>query len=649
MPVCIIVLKERGPLQMSSSNNVDVSYVLKSEKRYNKFKNDLKKEILDDFSKRHDPIQVVLSDKTIPSTKGALLLNMFFMRFFVASRHQISSSEYYTKDSISQGNIENEFNDIQTITLNEKICTDDEFRNISAEILNEMSGFSTIDNVLAGNTIDYEDFLLAMQDPDAKQIFYPEIPKKAQYNEIEKFFKSTGKEIEKYYTEHKEYDFSPFVRSGSGVNLKQCTQTLSFVGLKPNIATGQVIPHVIDDNFLKGLTTIENYFINAEGTRGALCTNHRYTRESGYNNRKLSLLMIDTWQDDDDKDCGTEHFIDYDINSDAKLKLIDGRNYYDLNGNKADYKHLKEISYETDKALIGKHIALRSPVCCISNSDHNRVCATCYGRKLSTANKNFHTGLVSVLEINSVLTQTLLSAKHLLSTSTDKIEWQPIFVKNFVMQLDEIYFNESAVNAELCFEMPTEDDYDEDEGMYEIKHFTMKDEETKKPVELDAPVPMYINPSLIEGKSGTIKLNSTQIGSETMIFKFVPHNNMLTKKLMDIIDLIESSGHLGIETVDQLVNKFADLLIANDMGSINLIHAEMICSKLIKTDEGNHYIDWSKKEIPPYHINRVSKSVLESPIAVSLSFERLNDQFSDINTYNNPDRQKESIMDYQFK
>ena len=71
----------------------------------------------------------------------------------------------------------------------------------------------------------------------------------------------------------------------------------------------------------------------------------------------------------------------------------------------------------------------------------------------------------------------------------------------------------------------------------------------------------------------------------------------------------------------------------------------MITAMLIREAETGKRLDFSKKDLDDYVINRVSKSVMDGPLSVSLSFERLNDQLVDLETYEKMDT---SMMDYLF-
>lgn len=315
-----------------------------------------------------------------------------------------------------------------------------------------------------------------------------------------------------------------------------------------------------------------------------------------------------------------------------------------INGKAQDTK-LKTISLKNTE-LIGKTIALRSPQTCAA--DHGKhVCKTCYGGALSEINKDLNTGLVAVLLLTNILTQRLLSAKHLLVTNTDKVEWGEDFMKTFIINMDSIYFNDIQ-KIELTIQPPTEEDYDEDMDAYKVRELTIKLEDEKKSIHYVSPEDLFIDETMIPKHKSEepIKISSDSYGTEKHILKYIPHNNTLSKSLQNILDLIESTGHLGVTDYNDLVNTFGDLLIENNMDSINLVHAEMICSKLVVDDTTGKRLDWSKPVIDKYKINRVSKTILSSPLATSLAFERLPDQFSNIETYF---KDEESIYDTLFQ
>ena len=633
---------------------IDINDLLKSKSKFNKTISKLKKNILNDFSKRKNKAVIRVSDGDVEMTAGKALLNLLFLQFYcgLTLKNPISRNDLFIKDSISQNDISDFFNKIKGKMYDENLCTFEEFRDRVYSMLNEMSALSTKLTVLSGsNTIDYLSFLEEEDKyPEFNSLVHPKFSKKMSYKEIEDKFNDNSNKLEKFFTDNPDTVLHDVYAAKSGISGGQAAQTLSFVGLKPNIIEGGLIPNAIKTNFLTGLKSVEDYMTNCYGTRFALMTNNMYTGKSGYLSYKLSKLMADTWHDNGIEDCGSKHYVNYEIKSKDYLNIIDGRQYYPVNSDgSVDTSHVETVTVKEPDKFIGKTIALRSPITCITNSKENRVCSTCYGRELSEINKNIHTGLTAVSRLNEPLTQTLISAKHLLRSDITPIYWDklfPNFYKDFEVSMDEIYFSETASKVNISLPEIKEEDYDEEEGLYQINYFDISDEDNTTAVRIIAPVPMYVSTEIVDKfkNKSDIEFTSDDIDTETRLFKFIPHNNMLSTKLLEIVNLIENNEHSGVKTIDELVNKFADLLISNKI-KINLINAEMICSKLIK-DNDEKFIDWSSDVIPEYHINRVSKSVMESPLGTSLIFERLSDQLFDVDTY---DKNNTSMFDWLYK
>lgn len=639
---------------MAKIDSIDINEIIKTEGKFNRVKNKLIKENNADFSTRKNMITIVADDGEMQITRGNAILNLLFLQFYCGLnlKSHLKLEDIFQKSSISQNDIADFFNKMKNKMYTEDLCTFEEYRDRIYSMLNEQNLLSTKVTVLSGdNTIDYLSFLEEEDEyPELNQLFHPKFSKKMSYKDVENKFNDNSKKLEKFYTDHSDTVLHDVYASKSGISGGQAAQTLSFVGLKPDIVNGGLIPNVIKTNFMTGLKSIEDYYTNCIGTRSALMTNNKYTSSSGYLQYKLAKLMVDTWHDNNIDDCGSKHYVRYQIKSQKYLDIINGRHYYEIPEDSEDADTSKILTItKNDTHMIGRTIGLRSPITCCSNSDHNRVCSTCYGKELSEINKNMHTGLMAVSRLNEPLTQTLISAKHLLHSDISPIEWDklfPNFHKDFEVSMDEIYFSETVTKVKLILPEIKEDDFDEEEGLYKINYIDIIDEDNDVPARLLPPVPMFVSSEVIDRNKdkSNIIINSDEYDSDVKLFKFIPHNNMLSTKLLEIVNLIENNEHSGVNTIDELVNKFADLLISNNI-NINLINAEMICSKLIK-DNNNHNIDWSKEEIPEYHINRVSKSVMEAPLGRSLAFERILDQIFNLDTY---DKNDPSMFDWMYR
>jgi hypothetical protein len=183
--------------------------------------------------------------------------------------------------------------------------------------------------------------------------------------------------------------------------------------------------------------------------------------------------------------------------------------------------------------------------------------------------------------------------------------------------------------------------------MFYIRQFIIKINGERKEHTIDSPVKLFINPKILDkATSDEIIASASMLDEEEYIFKYQTKNNVLSKSLQQVIDLIESSSHLGISEYNAFVNKFDDLLIENGLDYIKSVHIEMITSNLIRNADTGKRLDFSKDILDPYVINRISKAVITAPISVSMSFERINDQLVDLNTY---EKTESSLMDYLFR
>jgi hypothetical protein len=634
---------------MSLKNRVfNFTSIFNSESEYEEVKQELKQSILNDFSARQIAARIMIGDENVKFTIGKVLINLLIMKPLVGKKIKITMNDLFDYDSVTEDNLSKYFDRIIRKYKDTKTIGYEELKKGLSEAINEMSDFSGDLNVLAGNSISFQDFVrLSATDGAAKKMFKQNIARGLQFDEIEKKFNDLGNEIEDYFMNSPDTDLYPFMKSETGISKKQLTQAIGFVGLKPDI-DGNVIPVAIEDNYLLGLRSLESYFINSKGTRKALIVNNRMVRRSGYLTRKLSLALIDRYHDHDNADCKTEHLVHYNVDNKNRLAQIVGRHYHlvDADGNKKS--ELKTIKHD-DKSLVGKTIGLRSPVTCAGE----RVCRTCYGSELSEINKNINTGVAAVLFLTNPLTQKLLSAKHLLTTNTNKVEWSEGFAGNFfnifTVNMNAIYFtgyfdgNISFNSADVIY------DDEEEEAPYVTK--IEINETDKKPVEYKAPVKLLLSDDLlrlIENDEENRKVTlSPKDYEEEPVFSFIVKNNELTKSLQQILELIESSGHLEVQSYHEMVNKFNELLIENELDFIHSVHAEMIISVLVKEEENEtKRLDFSKKDLDRYVLVRASKAIMNAPLSVSLAFERLDEQLVNLDTYT---KDGESLMDFLYK
>lgn len=344
--------------------------------------------------------------------------------------------------------------------------------------------------------------------------------------------------------------------------------------------------------------------------------------------RKLSLDMVDIELDDNIDDCETNHYINIEIKNQDVLNRVNGKFY--LN---EEEECIEEIS-EFDKHLIGQTLKFRSPItCALSNG---KICKTCYSDFMTNVNHDLHIGILAVLLLTNQLTQKLLSSKHLLQTVSTVIDWVDDFLKYFTIDKNQIISN---VNKGFKL-IINEDDLIEDEenSTLFINKFKVKAGRNEgNDINLD--VNLEILPNLLAKfemykENGVISIPLDSVESDIPIFSFVIENNELSKSLQDILDLLDTNGHLELINIDDIVNKFLELL---DEGGIHLqsTHAETILRSLLRDPEDEtQFPDFSQEDFPEYTILPVTSSIIKGPaLSNALVFERTKEQLENPTTY----------------
>lgn len=226
-------------------------------------KDKIKLEFEENYLLRKSEVKCIIGGKTFDTTLGAVFLNLLILKPLIYLGISLVEGDLFSKSTMTQGALEEYFNYLLERIVAEGIDYDySKTRDMFIKSMNEMCDLSGSYNVKVGNSISYRDFLrMEVEDPEAEKLFKPEVVP-GSFSDIEGQFNAHGKKLMKYLREH-ESELKPFVCSETGINSKQLTQCIGFVGLKPDM-DGSVIPVTIADNFLNGLSGLESYFINCK-------------------------------------------------------------------------------------------------------------------------------------------------------------------------------------------------------------------------------------------------------------------------------------------------------------------------------------------------------------------------------------------------
>jgi len=595
------------------------------------------KKVLEIYKRRKIKVTFSLNNEVYECSLANLITQMILLIPFV-NLGEMPSNDFIVLDKIknfSKNSLIGYYNDIINHVINELEITDKEYYNklnlSIKESINHLSDLSGKFNVYSGSTISLHDLVhLYSTNKRFSELVDEEVPSGLDFSEIEEFVNKEFDELMDIL-EVEETCFKPYFNAKTGINRKQFKEIISTIALKADL-DGNLIPYVIQANYLKGLNNITDFFIVSILARKALITSHKRVKESGYLTRKLSLLLIDTTLSEEE-DCDTDEYAEVLIDSKDTASRYNLR--YFLNENEG---YLERFDTKIHQDKIGQVLKFRSPIKC--KCKDGNVCRTCYG-DLANVNSDIHIGIVAELELTEQLTQKLLSAKHLQTTASDVIDWPEEMLQYCIVDKGSIYIDTDKEKNGGYFVIDDDDlDRDEDNNLT-ISKFAIRNRMGNEIV-IEPPIKLVLSKTigeLIETNPVRDSNNKITMSIKSLcnindaIFTFNLENNELSTSLQAIIDLIESSDHLGITNIDEMVNKFLELLNEGDIG-LNAVHAELILRELCRDVN-----DLTKKperfdNEEDYQILKVSDGIFQSPSsAVSLSFEHLKKQIQSPDLY----------------
>lgn len=601
---------------------------------------------------RNKVVKVKFSDDTIIEMKNSqLLVNMILWRPFIKFNKKITKEFIFDCDKINSDTLSSYLDMIIDTFINEDNVS--ELNESLALIVEDLARISFYFNPVVGNTVSIYDMIkLSERNKEYDDIIHTKFDDNTTSYEIETTLKAKlAKLLDILRKENN--NLKDYINAKEGINSLQLSQFAINVGNRPSLS-GKTIPQPVNSNFLRGLETPSQYFIEAQSGRKAAIINNTSVKQSGYLNRKLSILSVGVNADFDTDDCGTKNTLNITIDDENILKRFDKRYYVTKNGK------LKILNAKEDLNLIGKTLKFRSPVTCCSK---NGICKKCYGEQLAYLNKDIHIGLLSVMELTSRLSQMLISAKHFLNTSSEKIEWPKEFSKFFIVENNTILLDisnshnfEIKIDNKQLFE--SDEDIDDDtEYNHYIREFTIINKsgktESDKKIKIKVDKDLFISPYFEDmltkrgiKDDGFMKINTKNLNQEEPIFFVEISNEELSSHLKNVFALIESKTRLGVTDYHEMIQQFNQFLIK---GKINIqsIHPEIIVYSLIR-ESGN----LSKRpdfsiENPDYTLLRVSDAILNSgSIIERISFEKLKNQLGNPEIFSNI--WKSSLFDNLF-
>lgn len=541
------------------------------------------------------------------------------------------------------------FHDIPNITeyINDKIITvlrDYTIRNTTvnrsvSEVLYNMRRISIDFSLIMNLTINTELFLKVFKEnPRMQEIMQTQFPIDMQPADIEHNVNQLMEEEIEIFKSIQDNAVGVILRAGTGIKHKQLSEFTINQALKPDLS-GVTIPLPINSSTLiRGLDRPSAHLLDAMGARKSLVMNKKVMGKAGYFGKIVLELARTLALSKTTSDCNTRHLVEINILSPKMLKKYNGR-YYKLTND--ENEPIKLISHKKDSDLVGKKIYLRSPITCTCGDS---VCHKCFGTT-SLLNLDIMDGVsgFEVEEVTKVVNQMILSTKHLLTTISEKIEFNDDFHRFFVLTAGEI---NPILNSDIDDlddwviwidpnELLRTDELDDDSSFNTFINgkFYVQNLVTKESIEISTgdEREMYLTQDCLDLMSkgkGYIKFKD--MSEDTTLFELIIMNNELTKPLYSLMDLInKESSKKGLNmTYSEMAQKFTELLLEAHIDAMAL-SGELIINRLIRNDPDETFErpDFEEDELKPYQIYTVLKALEHNKSAlIGLSSQNIKRQ-----------------------
>jgi len=567
-------------------------------------------------------------DKTCQMSIPDVWMNLIMWYIIVKTNRKIIPKYIFFETCVTKGNIKRY---IDNYLIEEYITSIDiiDLNNIIDDCLHKLLDINEFSMFLA-NTINLEDFIILMNENERfNELIHANIPKETPLDRVKEIGMDLTMEMIEIMKKSK-HGLAAFFNAQEGINIKQFREFGVNIGTKPD-GDGGIFPTIVNTNFLiGGVNDLLSYHIESHSGRLAQIIVEDNVSDSGYFARLLGINNVDSFiHQDPHYDCGTRNFVPVFIKDASTLKRYNFR-YYRLTENGMEY-----LLKESDNHLVNKTILLRSPMTCKSHAEGNGICYKCYGH-LAFIVRLINAGKIAAELLSSVLTQKMLSAKHLLEAAVQSLTWSPEFVDYFVLDYNNIKcrpdmdFKGYKIIIAATDIMATSEDDGGDMNEY-INSFIL---ETPNGERIKIYTAEINNLYLTVETNNIIREFGMNNGDEDIafdisllsgkpIFSVDIVNNDLNDTLNKIRYTINNKKHIE-DDVSNLGYWLQELMDRLEEGHMSLasIHAEVILSNQIRSvDSILDKPDWSVPH-QGYNMLALKTSLSKHPsISVTLAFE----------------------------
>ena len=444
-----------------------------------------------------------------------------------------------------------------------------------------------------------------------------------------------------------------------------------FIAVGPRMSINNIVlPHIMKRSYLNGLQNVGDQIAESELAAKALIYKKKFVGVSGYMSRETNLAGLNNRIDYKINDCGTKHYINYEVKTQKHLELIISKNIIMNNGK------LKKVTKD-DTDLIGTTVKLRS-ICTCAHPVKGLVCKACYGNP-PEFKSSYRIGGATSTEVENKLSNAVMAVKHAAGTKTKEFD-DEVLLSIFTNDENRLVLKrlEDPENTSIIFdkeyiediidrvrndEYDDYDDYDDEEDdddeegsthvvskmLVDLKIVTKKIDANGDPyedeyiVKLDGSF-LTLSEDMLSGNNlkaidipidsdvAELKLSNIKPGTPVFNIKYITaETSRYLKELKNIIE--RSKPNWYFNDLDTPLNDFADLVIEAGLKNEEMVFLEPIIYALTR-DQNNilKHPDFSKDN-PEFMVINLKTAIFKGDLLSALVYQEVSKTCKDIDSF----------------
>lgn len=606
-------------------------------------------------------------------TLAEALVHLYLWEPNVVFNLPISVKDFYDLSPMTKG----KFNYLMNNILERFITDGIHIEKITQAVANIRQNLSQISDFFSSVILCSFDLFDIMafesRNPSFRRLINTKLDDSYQsIKQMEDLLNDSKRIIEKTIMDDAQNTLYPYISAGV-LNATQVVQMFVAVGPRADI-NKKILAKPISESYLKGIRDPMEFFIESVATLNSMIIKKKYVPEAGYLSRKINLLCLNTDIDYTIKDCGSQHYIEFFVETKKHLELIIGKYILGSTGK-------LKVVHKDDYTLIGKVISMRSHTTCITGHLTGQICETCVGQKAMIL-EGTRLGTLASIKVVNPLSQLAMSAKHQTSTKSEEID-DDIINMFFNSSSSRLYLNSgidtsameiylpmvSVEDAMVCMNEKKgfDDDGAEENLSASINEFYIKYKEEFYPIStlgkmfsftITEEFIAHIISSISGGKRSAqdidisslnnddeessaidielIKVNAGDFDTNMPLFNSIILTEEVSVYLKTISGIINSTNTRKFTSVSAMISSICEIVIKSGIGiTSNMVHIETIVRSLMRAKDSKIKRPNFSKDSPSHEYSFVmlNESIIKQNIFTGIAFEALKRQFVDIDMF----------------